>query len=184
MKNNTKYDGGQKFCPPFFVKHEDMMKKQCYNLSEVEPMMQRMLAEGGTFQFYPHGTSMLPLIREDRDQVILTAVPEKLEKYQVILYKRKNDAFVLHRIVDVEETAEGQVCTMRGDHQYVDEHGIRKEQMLGMVCGIIRNGKTVDPCHGTEYLKAVWWVKTMKIRRKLWSLRRAASKIKRIFVKK
>lgn len=160
------------------------MKKQCYNLSEVEPMMQRMLAEGGTFQFYPHGTSMLPLIKEVRDQVILTAVPEKLEKYQVILYKRKNDTFVLHRIVEVKETTDGEEYTMRGDHQYQNEYGIRKEQMIGMVCGIVKNGKTVDPLHGLEYAKAVLWVNTVRLRQGVFFARRCVSKIKRILLEK
>lgn len=160
------------------------MEKELYQLSKIEPVMRRTLEQGGVFPFYPHGTSMIPMIVEDRDQVILTHLPEKPKKYQIILYKRKNGAFVLHRIVGVAKDRFGETYTMRGDNQYQNEYGIRKEQMIGMVCGIVKNGKTVDPLHGLEYAKAVLWVNTVRLRQGVFFARRCVSKIKRILLER
>lgn len=160
------------------------MEKEFYQLSKVEPVMRRTLENGGVFPFYPHGISMLPLIREDRDQVILSALPEKPEKYQIILYKRKNGAFVLHRIVGISKKGSQETYTMRGDHQYQNEYGIAKEQMIGVVSWIVKAGKTVDAQHGFEYAKAVFWVNTVKVRQGLSFIRRCGSKVKRIFFRR
>lgn len=154
------------------------MKKQVYQLEKLEPVIRKSLSEGGTFCFYPHGSSMLPLIVEERDKVLLQSVPENPGKYRIILYQRKNGAFVLHRIVAVT----GDTYTMRGDHQYVDEPGISKDQMIGMVCGIVRYGKTIDPYHGPEYAKTVFWVKTVKLRKGLCFVKRGILKLKRLML--
>lgn len=152
------------------------MKKAGYHLSELEPLMQKVFSQNGVFQFYPHGTSMLPFVKEDRDKVLLEAVSQTPKKYQIVLYKRKNGAFVLHRIVAVT----GDTYTMRGDHQYVNELGISREQIIGRVCGIVRNGKTIDPNHGLEYAKAVFWVNTVHLRKCLWFVKRGLLKLKRL----
>ena len=75
------------------------MERECYNLRDMEPVIRKVLAEGGVFSFYPKGTSMEPTIHQGTDQVLLKALPEKLKSYQIILYRRANGAFVLHRIV-------------------------------------------------------------------------------------
>lgn len=154
-------------------------KKQRYQLKELEPVIRKVLSEGGTFSFNPHGISMLPIINEKSDSVLLTKVPDTLKKYQVILYKRSDGAFVLHRIVKIE----GDSCTMRGDHQYVSEPGIRREQMIGMAYAIIRDGKTLNLNRGPYYIKEVLWVKSIWIRRGIFFLRRCGSKYKRKIVK-
>ena len=68
------------------------------------PLIKECLAEGKTVKFSPRGTSMMPMIRQGVDSVILSAVPGKLKKFDLPLYQRKNGLFVLHRIVDVGET--------------------------------------------------------------------------------
>lgn len=166
------------------MKEKTVLEKTEYQLNDMEPIIKKVLAQKGNFSFYPHGTSMLPLIREDRDQVILSALPEKPEKYQIILYKRKNGAFVLHRIVGISKKGDQEVYTMRGDHQYQNEYGITKEQMIGVVSWIVKAGKTVDAQHGFEYAKAVFWVNTVKVRQGLSCIRRCGSKVKRIFFRR
>ena len=152
------------------------MNQLTYNLSDLEPILKRTLSEGGTFRFYPRGTSMLPTIKEGRDQVLLTSVPEKLKKYQIILYKRKDGTFVLHRIVKLK----GDTYVMCGDNQYILEAGIRRDQMLGLVCGIVQDGETIDPESKEQRRKAAVWVETRTLRKKLIRVRGYLSKIKRI----
>ncbi len=131
-------------------------------LKELEPVIRKILSEGGTFVFAPKGTSMQPFIWQGKDQVVLGALPEgKLKKYQIVLYKRENGAYVLHRIIKVKKDS----YTMRGDNQFQKEKGIRKEQMIGVVVGIICDGKEqkLDNIAGRSKVRI--WIKTAFLRR-------------------
>ena len=49
------------------------------------------------------GDSMMPLIRQDRDLLIIEKPDGRLKKYDVPLYKRDNGQYVLHRILKFRE---------------------------------------------------------------------------------
>lgn len=152
------------------------MERESYNLRDMEPVMRKVLAEDGVFPFYPKGTSMEPTIHQGTDQVLLKALPEKLKKYQMVLYKRSNGAFVLHRIVRIEKDS----YTMRGDNQFFDEPGIRREQMIGIVCGLQTPKGEVDTENFLHLVKSALWVESAGIRKILRGLRRHISKIIRL----
>ncbi|MBR4172782.1 MAG: S24/S26 family peptidase, partial [Clostridia bacterium] len=65
---------------------------------------ERELNESGAIVYTNVGVSMLPLIRENRDILIIKKA-EKLKKYDVVLFKRRNvkgrGEYVLHRIVKI-----------------------------------------------------------------------------------
>ena len=105
-------------------------------MEQVMPLMRQQLAAGKTVQLAPRGTSMLPMIRQGIDRVVLSAVPERLKKYDLPLYQRKNGQYVLHRIVKAEET-----YTCVGDNQFELEPGLRHEQMIGVVTAFYRGEK-------------------------------------------
>ena len=44
-------------------------------LSDYDPLIREVLASGGEFRLYPHGTSMRPLLRQGRDSVSLRREP-------------------------------------------------------------------------------------------------------------
>lgn len=125
-----------------------MMGKE-YPLAELEGVIRRVLSEGGTFVFCPKGSSMLPTVRGGVDQVVLAPLPEKLGKYQAILYKRENGQYVLHRIVG----RQGDTYTMRGDNQLYNEKGIRRDQMIGWMRAVIRDGKKTEQSAWAERVR-------------------------------
>lgn len=138
------------------------MLKEKVKLENLEPTIRKILKEGGTFRFAPRGTSMQPFIWEGRYQVVIGPLPEgKLKKYQIVLYKRKNGAYVLHRIIEVKKDS----YTMRGDNQFIKEKGIKKEQMIGVVIGIICDGKEQKLEGIAARGKVKIWVKTAFLRR-------------------
>ena len=96
-------------------------------------MIVAKLAAGQSVRLGPKGTSMLPMIRQRRDSVLISPLPKKLKKYDLPLYQRDNGQYVLHRIVKV-----GQTYTCIGDNQYVYETGVRHDQMIGLVTGLYR----------------------------------------------
>ena len=112
------------------------MSDASVRLAQVFPLMQERIANGESVQFTPQGTSMRPTIYGGRDQVVLSALPEKLNKYDLPLYRRDNGQFVLHRIVKVGDT-----YTCIGDNQFMYETGVRQDQMLALATGFYRKGK-------------------------------------------
>ena len=72
-------------------------------LDDVMPLIKEKLASGQEVIFSPHGTSMLPFLKEGRDSITLKAPPARLKKYDIPLYQRKNGQYILHRVVDVME---------------------------------------------------------------------------------
>ncbi len=113
------------------------MPETSVRLQEVMPMILEQLEQGRTVCFTPRGTSMLPMILGGRDQVVLAPITAPLKKYDLPLYQRKSGQYVLHRIVEA-----GQTYTCIGDNQFAYEPGVAREQMLAVVVGFVRKGKT------------------------------------------
>lgn len=100
------------------------------------PLFRERLEAGQQVRFSPMGVSMLPMLREGRDSVVLSSAPERLRKYDLPLYRRDNGAYVLHRVAEAGET-----YTCIGDNQFVFEHGVRRDQIIAVVTGFHRNGR-------------------------------------------
>ena len=102
-----------------------------FYLADAIEVIEEILAGGGEFRMYPKGTSMLPLIKQGRDSVVLKRNFETgAEKLDIAFYRRDNGQFVLHRVMSIE--ADGSY-TMCGDNQTQLEYGIKKQQIIGYV---------------------------------------------------
>ena len=99
--------------------------------------MEEQIAAGKSVRFGPKGISMLPLIRQFQDTVVIKKAPEKLKKYDIPLYRRDDGHFVLHRVVG--ENADGYI--MCGDNQCVYEYGITDRHILAVAEGMYRGDK-------------------------------------------
>ena len=86
------------------------------------------------------GDSMLPLIRQGRDILIISAVNGRLKKYDVPLYKRDSGQYVLHRILKVRAD-DYVIC---GDNRWQREYGITDRHIIGVLTGIVRDGKEIS----------------------------------------
>lgn len=111
-------------------------QKKELELSTLLPLMQENLAAGRTVRFLPRGISMLPMLRQGVDCVILSPAPEKLRKYDIPFYRRDDGKFILHRVVEVGET-----YTCIGDNQFELEEGVRHDQVIAVVSGFTRGEK-------------------------------------------
>lgn len=99
--------------------------------------IEQLLAEGKTIQIKPQGYSMYPLFVPGRDEAILRrADVRKLQRGDVVLYRRTNSILVLHRIA--RRTADG--FYMVGDNQIEMEGPIAFDQIRGLLVGFVRNG--------------------------------------------
>ena len=118
------------------------------------------------------GISMLPTLRENRDRVIIEVPKGELQKGDLVLYKRFDGAYVLHRIIEVGTDE----YLIRGDNTYVLEH-VPKRNVIGIVTHILRGEKVIemsDPAY-QKYVASL--NRIYPLRKKLWQLRRSISEM-------
>ena len=119
-----------------------------FTYSMLEPIIREKLENGATVTIQPKGTSMLPLIRQGQDEVILKKTTGRLNKYDIPFYKRESGQFVLHRIVKKRKND----YVLCGDNQIDYEYGITDDMIIAVVEAIKRDGKTI-PVTDKKYLK-------------------------------
>lgn len=131
-------------------------------LEELYPIIKEQLESGGNVKIPITGTSMLPLLVQGRDFVVLKSC-EKAEINDIIFYRRDNGAFVLHRIIGIDNKG----YVLCGDNQWVKEYGIKDHNIIGVVSEIYRDGKAIkiDDKKYIKYYKR--WLKLFPIRKPL-----------------
>ena len=122
------------------------------------------LKEKGVLVYTNVGTSMRPLIRQGKDVMIISSLDHlgrDLRKMDVPLYKRESGQYVLHRIIKINK--DGYV--IRGDNTYSNEHGVTDHQIIGVLTGVIRNGKEISVNSFGYKVYSYFWLYTYYIRK-------------------
>lgn len=101
---------------------------------------EEQLAKNGKLIYTNKGDSMMPLIRQDRDLLIIVPANGRLKKYDVPLYRRDSGQYVLHRILKVR-TDDYVIC---GDNRWSKEYGIQDRHIIGVLAAVVRNGKEIS----------------------------------------
>lgn len=136
-------------------------------VEQVAKLVQVQLENGGVAQLNVTGYSMMPLLYHCRDRVQLAPVTGEEKTGDVIFYRRENGKFILHRIIAV--TPDGYICC--GDNQAEKEQVLR-QQLLAVMTGFTRKGKTYSVTHLGYRLYAGLWVGLFCLRPAYISLRR------------
>ena len=111
------------------------------------------------------GTSMLPLLRQGKDSIMIDRCddPYHLQKFDVVMYKRPGDSkgrYVLHRILRCRRDGTYWVV---GDNMPAGEI-VKPEQIVGRLSAIGRNGRTFKTT-SPEYQRYVrFWCRPWPIR--------------------
>ena len=133
--------------------------------------VEEALKEEGKYVGPTVGVSMLPMLKEGRDSIVVRPAEGRLSPLDVALYRR-GESYVLHRVVAVRE--DGYI--IRGDNCYSDER-VSEGQILGVLTEFFRGDKRVD-CSDKRYLRyAKRRIRNYPVRR---FFRRIRSKIGRI----
>ena len=136
--------------------------------------MEQELLRSGRIVCPNRGRSMLPLLRENRDlMVIERRGPERMKKYEAILYRR-GQRYVLHRIVRVRERDYFVV----GDNDRRGEY-VKDEQILGRLTQVLRDGKTLPAGAESCPLWLRLWCDLYPLRVGILFLRDAAVSLRR-----
>lgn len=151
----------------------DSLPELQLQLEDLMPTIRERLEQGNTVRFMPRGTSMLPMLRQGVDSVVLSAAPDKLKKYDLPLYQRLDGKYILHRIVDVGD--EYYACI--GDNQFRVELGVARLQVIAIVSGFYRKDRYVSTENLFYQLYCRFWHHNRDLRY-IW--RKAVSRVRRL----
>ena len=112
------------------------MKTIAIPMEELMPLLQLQMDTAGSAVLPVTGYSMLPMLHHRKDTVVLEPVSETPKKGDLMLYKRDNGAYILHRIL--KKKPQHYICC--GDNQLKKEQ-VRPDQMLAVVTAFTRKGK-------------------------------------------
>lgn len=127
-----------------------------------------LLATQGKIIHTNVGDSMMPLLREGKDLMVIEPRPEgRCKRYDAVLYKRPNGKYVMHRILKVRKDD----YVLCGDNRWMREFGVKDEWIIGILTAVIRDGKTI-PVTDRRYQRYVhlrcdfYWIRAFILRAK------------------
>lgn len=104
---------------------------------EAAPRIRAILQAGGSCPVTVTGTSMVPLLRHGKDQVLISPLNRPVRRGDILFYVRDNGRCILHRAVRIGPDRTVTVC---GDAQTQLEQ-IQPGQILGVVTRVRRKNR-------------------------------------------
>ena len=118
-----------------------------------------VLKEKGVYIGPTVGVSMIPMLKNRRDTIVVKPKTERLKRLDVALYKR-GEAYVLHRVLGIIDGG----YIIRGDNCYEDEN-VPEDAVIGVLTEFFRKNKHIL-CTDKKYIRyAEKRLKTYKFRR-------------------
>lgn len=127
-----------------------------------------IIAREGHLVYTNVGKSMMPLLRQGRDLMVI--VPKnggRLKRYDIPLYKRDDGKYILHRILKVRS----EDYVLCGDNQWHRETGITDKHIIGVLQAVVRDGKTIPVTDWRMKLYAHLWCDLFPARAAIFRIR-------------
>lgn len=118
------------------------------------------------------GGSMLPFLAGGRDFVILKKPDSILKKGDIVLFKRLNGNYILHRIRHIKKDS----YYLIGDSQTIIEGPIDKEQIIAVAVSAKRKGKMISPRNLIWKFYSVIWLRLIPFRHLIFKIRTLLNK--------
>ena len=118
------------------------------------------------------GVSMEPLLHNRKSTVVIEKAEFPLKKYEVVLFRRPTEEYVLHRVV---KTA-GDVYIIQGDN-CIGKETVPKERIIGVMTGYYEDeNDNYISCEDERYRH---YLKALKFRRRKTKLKNILSRVYR-----
>ena len=125
--------------------------------------VERMISEGQNVTIPVKGFSMRPMMRSEKDKVILTAHSDNDIKQRAVMLFRHNGHHIMHRII----TIDGNDITFAGDGNYRIREQATKDDIVAQVTAIIRpSGRTISLDSRRWKIYSTLWLALPKIVRR------------------
>lgn len=122
------------------------------------------------------GDSMMPLLRENRDLMVIERKgAQRCRKYDVVLYRRPSGEYVLHRILKVRRDD----YVLCGDNRCYREYGVEESWILGVLTAVVRDGKEIPVTDWRYQLYVHLWCDLFYIRAGMIRVRDRLKRMKR-----
>ena len=115
------------------------------------------------------GFSMNPFLADKRDAVMVKKPDRDLRRGDIVLYKRRNGQYILHRIWKVKRDG----YYIAGDDQTMIEGPVLRDQIIGRVEKIRRKGRWIDEKDLLWKFFETVWIRILPLRpviRKVYSV--------------
>lgn len=140
------------------------MDKSIVSTQEIFPLIHEVLDQGKKVKFMVSGTSMLPWIGDNKDQVLVTGIQSQVPKVgDIVLFRDKSGEYILHRII---KKTKGSYLTM-GDACYRTDGFVNQSMLIGVVEAIYKKNHVIN-CSSTLWKIIFYlWRKAFRIRKVL-----------------
>ena len=112
---------------------------------------EEILSRDGKLVYRTKGISMEPMLRQNRDLVIIRVPDSRLKKYDVALYRRGR-SYILHRVISVCDDH----YLIRGDNTYTLET-VPDTAVIGVLDGFHRKGRQYRTTDRAYRLYSRFW---------------------------
>jgi hypothetical protein len=134
------------------------------------PELARLLKEEKEVRFTPSGNSMRPFIEGEKDSVVLAPLNRSPRKGDILLAQvhiADKIAYVLHRVLRVEENEQQTLFVLQGDGNLQGEERCTRAEIIGIV-------KRIEYPSGRRkmHTSACLWQRLISIRRYLLKIYR------------
>lgn len=115
--------------------------------------LEEMIRNGEAVSIPISGYSMNPFLADKRDHVLVKRPDRPLKRGDIVLYRRRNGQYILHRIWKIR--SDGYYIV--GDGQTKIEGPIKPQQIIGRVEKIRRKGQWIDETDPLwRFFERVW----------------------------
>ena len=149
------------------------MEHRSIPMEELLPLLRLQMEHGTKAPLTVTGLSMLPMLTPGRDVVYLEKCDQPLRTGDIILYRRENGSYILHRIVCC-----GTPMICCGDNQWHPER-VTEQQVIARVAAFQRNGKHLECSDWIYQIYVFLWVRLYCLRRPYIWMRRRMGKLRR-----
>ncbi len=140
---------------------------------------EQQLSERGKIIYTNVGDSMMPLIKQGRDVLIIERPVAPLRRGDIPLYKRDSGQYVLHRIISARR-GKYRIC---GDNRISVERGIEDRHIIGILTGLIRDGKELSVKEAEGGLYRFYICRLFFVRVIVFKLRALGRRVRELFAK-
>ena len=141
---------------------------------ELFPQLLSLLEHTDAVPLTVTGSSMMPFLQPERDTVYLKKQDTPIKPGDMILYKRNNGQYILHRVYRVAPDG----LQLIGDGQTGIEPGVSPDSVVAGVAAVRRKGKLLRPGHPVWFFYEKLWLRIIPLRPRIRGLMRRIRRIK------
>lgn len=128
------------------------------SINDISPIIYEIVSAGGSVRLDVKGNSMKPLLRSERDSVVLKKVSD-IKKYDVVLFRTQNGRIALHRIIDIDDS----VYTIAGDNQFRFNYDVKHDDLIAKAVEFHRGKRCLNETQINRF--GAFWFAVYPLRR-------------------